>query len=109
MSSGGPERIVEPEEILQGGAQICPGGLAGYLPGHGATVGGHDSGDALLIGVLRAGGHVAHYGHHRDPCLPGPVGDADDHLAPKALTVDTALAGQDRGGTRQQGIEAQCS
>ena len=52
MSSGGPERIVEPEEILQGGAQICPGGLAGYLPGHGATVGGHDSGDALLI-VLR--------------------------------------------------------
>ena len=62
MSSGGPERIVEPEEILQGGAQICPGGLAGYLPGHGATVGGHDSGDALLIGVLRAGGHVAHYG-----------------------------------------------
>ena len=37
MSSGGPERIVEPEEILQGGAQICPGGLAGYLPGHGTT------------------------------------------------------------------------
>ena len=108
MSSGGPERIVEPEEILQGGAQICPGGLAGYLPGHGTTVGGHDSGDALLIGVLRAGGHVAHHGHHWDPCLPGPVGDADDHLAPKALTVDTALAGQDRGGTRQQGIEAHC-
>lgn len=64
---------------------LCPGGLAGYLPGHARRLV-----DTIAVTPLDRRpprrGHVAHHGHHRDPCLPSPVGDADDHLAPKALT-----------------------
>ena len=102
-------QLDQAQNILKGALVILVAAALGFFKIHRLAVDGEDGTDDGILtvaDVLRIRSNAAYDGHHGDAAGPGPLSDAAEDLAPEALAVQPALAGQDHVAALQHVIEA---